>query len=110
MAFGRATNRRLPRNLISEETAYKARAWALWTLIVVAAVSGIAGLLRPQPRPVVSDTSGVTDRQVDGRWPFYDGYTLKEVVTALRAQSPPIDTTPIIEEALRLGWNDVPDW
>ncbi|HEY3143013.1 MAG TPA: DUF4020 domain-containing protein [Acidimicrobiales bacterium] len=42
--------------------------------------------------------------------PFYDGYSLKEAVTAFKAQSPPIDTAPIIEQALRLGWQDAPGW
>lgn len=42
--------------------------------------------------------------------PFYGCHSLKNVVRALRAQPTPVNVRAVVEEALRLGCADAPDW
>lgn len=42
--------------------------------------------------------------------PFYDCHGLSKTVALLRDQPTPTDTTPIVEQAIRLGCDDAPTW
>ena len=42
--------------------------------------------------------------------PFYDCWSLREVVELMKSQSPAPDTADILEQALRLGCLDAPAW